>query len=117
MYMDYGSLFVQACRILPDMLNTTIQIENGWLVLYLRLEAYQALRPKSDQPHFRLGEDYHPPEMERVTQQRIVVGVRHCADLDAVATATREAAAELERIQTWRKNKAQEPPYGAIVAG
>ena len=115
MFADYGSLFLQACRIMPEMLNLTLQIENGWLVFYLKLEAYQALQPKAEQPPFQLGEGYHPPEMEKVTQQRIVVSLRHCADLEAVAAATREAAAELERLKTWRKNKAQ-GPYGAVLS-
>jgi len=115
MYMDYSSLFINACRVFPDMLNVTLQIENGWLVCYLKLDAYAALRPKEDQPRFGLGEGYHPPEMERVTQQRITVGIRHCLDLEAVAAATREAAAELERIQTWRKNRESEGPSGTYI--
>lgn len=110
MYADYLSLGVSALRSMPNLLSAVFAIENGWLVIYPRLEAYTTQRPKMGA--YAFGE---APQLERVAAQRIVVGLRFCTDLEAVGAANREAASELERIRTWRKNKDEQGPYGPTL--
>ena len=106
---------------LPFFVGATLAVENGFLVISQRLEAFQVQQPKRRLffPPPISGETWkgeNEPEMETVTKHIVRWATAFCPDLKAVGEAQAVANAEREKIRAWQRDR-RGKEHGPYVCG
>ncbi len=108
-----NQLIARATKGVGDPLTWVFKIENGYMVMYSRLEPFTVKMSKRGAGRFAMPGEVMP-ELENVTCKRPRSVLKFCATLVEVAEVQRQAEIELEQIRTWRASPEGSLGYGII---